>query len=116
MRQLIDERPSYSPRLNAEMITLPRPHKGTAQRPRKPKPVEDNEEKEILREFAHVYRDYGIPVELWDRKDMVLLAELAKALRKFCHEKWLVRPGITEGDTVAEAIAKVRRLRKQAAG
>jgi CO dehydrogenase/acetyl-CoA synthase gamma subunit (corrinoid Fe-S protein) len=65
----------------------------------------------ILREFHHIYQQNGIPVQFWDREDMVILKALAKEMRDYCYSKWLVRPAIIEGDTVVEALDKVVRLR-----
>jgi hypothetical protein len=113
MRQLIDDSTRYDRRREDWEEPLPHPAKGKAQTPRKPRPQRSAlTDRTILAEFHHVYRSIGIPVEYWDREDMVILQALAKPLRQMCWEKWLIRPAIVEGDTVRDAIAKVQRLKR----
>ena len=59
--------------------------------------------------FARVLHEAGIPVQYWDRMDMIVQNELAKRLREFCWQEWQTRPAIVGGDTLQEAIQKLLR-------
>lgn len=61
----------------------------------------------LMLDFVRLFEQMGIPRYCQQRRDMLILHEdLAVALRRVILRRYGVRPGIVEGDTIAEAIRK----------
>lgn len=66
-------------------------------------------ERAVLTTLHHAMHRCGVPVEYWDREDMICAQALIREMRRDIWREGLCMPVIVEGMTVGEIVTRVVR-------